>query len=134
MITVIRNDFLALDFLSGFGIFPHRHEAIGVIFAREGVVIGAAAIDDVRERHDAMMHVAGNGWTRRTLSIFFGWFFGLGFRRATVEVESSNTASIRLAEGVGFVLEGARRCGARDGSDLLVFGMLRNECRFFKEA
>ena len=133
MIAVIRNDFMALDYLARLGILPNRHEAMGAIFVRENTIIGAAAIDEIRERHDALMHVAGSGWTRRTLRIFFGWYFGLGFKRATAEIASDNAASIRLAEGIGFVREGVRRCGDKSGGDLVSFGLLRNECRYFQE-
>lgn len=50
-------------------------------------------------------------------------------RRITVLVSSNNFRSKRFVEHLGFTQEGRLRCGAPDG-DLLVFGMLKEECRW----
>lgn len=53
--------------------------------------------------------------------------------RATAQVSSDNTKSIRYVEHLGFVREGAMREAGLNGQDILIYGMLRKECRFINE-
>jgi RimJ/RimL family protein N-acetyltransferase len=50
--------------------------------------------------------------------------------RVTGLVRLDNPAAQQLDENLGFVREGVLRQGAADGSDLILYGMLKNECRF----
>jgi RimJ/RimL family protein N-acetyltransferase len=48
-------------------------------------------------------------------------------------VPVSNTRARRLVEGAGFTLEGLMRSAAADGGDVLIYGMLKPECRWVGE-
>jgi RimJ/RimL family protein N-acetyltransferase len=54
----------------------------------------------------------------------------LGCNRVTGLVRLDNLDAQRLDEHLGFVREGIMRQGARDGTDFILYGMLRRECRF----
>jgi len=45
-------------------------------------------------------------------------------------VPVANMRARRLVEGAGFVLEGLVRSAAPDGGDVLIYGMLKEECRW----
>lgn len=85
--------------------------------------------------HAIEMHVASDGsrrWlTRDYLRACFRYaFVQLGVRRVTGLVSAKNEAALKFDRALGFKDEGCIRQGADDGSDLLVLGMLRAECRF----
>lgn len=85
---------------------------------------------------DIRMHVAAEGyWLSRTaLSVFFGYpFQGLGVRRATALVEKKNKKARTLDEKLGFRYEGCVRYGAENGDHLILYGMLKPECKWLKE-
>ena len=99
---------------------------------------GAATVlyTDYEKALNCRMHVAGAGnWLSRTaLSVFFSYpFEELGLRRITTLVEKKNRRARKLNEGLGFVREGCLRKGARNGDNLIVYGMLKDECRWLKE-
>lgn len=99
---------------------------------------GAATVlyTDYCPRTNIRMHVAGVGhWLSRTaLDVFFGYpFHVLGVRRVTALVEKKNRTARRFDEKLGFVYEGCARHGAENGDHLILYGMLREECRWLKE-
>jgi RimJ/RimL family protein N-acetyltransferase len=57
-------------------------------------------------------------------------FEALECRRVTARANVTNVKSRRLLEGLGFQLEGLIRKLDVDGSDVLIYGMLKEECRF----
>lgn len=67
---------------------------------------------------------------RAFVEAFIYPFIELGLPRVTALVGADNRRSIKLVEGMGFVHEGRLRRAAPGGQDLLVLGMLREECRF----
>lgn len=82
------------------------------------------------------MHVAGVGhWLSRTaLAVFFSYpFQELGLRRVTALVAKKNKKSRKLCEDLGFSQEGRLRQAAVNGDDLIVYGLLRKDCRWLKE-
>jgi RimJ/RimL family protein N-acetyltransferase len=81
------------------------------------------------------MHVAavpGSYWLNRD----FLWrsfaypFIQLGCRRVTALVRSDNAASHRFVRHLGFTEEGLLRRACTDGMDMVVYGMLLEECRW----
>lgn len=81
------------------------------------------------------MHVASDGtrqWmTRSYLRVVFAYpFEQLQVRRVSGVVAESNVDAVNFDFALGFKLEGRMRQAATDGSDLLILGMLRSECRF----
>lgn len=84
------------------------------------------------------MHIASDGskrWmTRAFLRASFAYpFEQLGVRRVTGLVAVSNPTALRFDLHLGFKHEGRMRAAAQDGSDLLVLGMLRHECRHLRQ-
>lgn len=85
-----------------------------------------------------LMHVASDGsrsWmTPGFLCASFRYpFIQLGCRRVTGLVRADNTAAQRFDEHLGFRREGILREGTTDGCDLILYGMLKSECRFLGE-
>ena len=81
------------------------------------------------------MHVAavpGKRWmTRDFLYRAFAYpFIQLGCRRVTGLVRVDNIEARRFDEHLGFVQEGVIRRGASDGTDMILYGMLKEECRW----
>ena len=98
---------------------------------------GAATVlyNDHRPNINISMHVAGTGhWLSRTaLDVFFSYpFIDLGVRRVTGFVTRKNKKARRLNEKLGFVQEGCIRQAAYNGDHLMVYGMLRKDCRWLK--
>ncbi|MEU6243857.1 GNAT family protein [Streptomyces sp. NPDC047024] len=57
--------------------------------------------------YGAFAHAAGRGLMREALEVVIGYAFGpLGLHRLEINVQPGNTASIALARGAGFRLEG----------------------------
>ncbi|HXV24190.1 MAG TPA: GNAT family protein [Alphaproteobacteria bacterium] len=111
----------AFDAPAGFGVLREGRLAAGVIFhnydARAGDIELVIAADSPR-------------WASR--EVFFAAFaypfLQLGCRRVTARVPVANRRARRLVEGAGFTLEGLMRSAAQDGSDVLIYGMLKGEC------
>jgi hypothetical protein len=108
---------------SGFGLFDDLLLRAGVLFT------------DYNGSTNVSMHVASDGsrrWmTRNFLSAVFLYpFEQLKVLRITGIVQAANTRALRFDRKLGFKIEGRLRRGAPDGSDVIVLGMLRSECRF----
>lgn len=84
---------------------------------------------------DIAMHVAGVGpnWLSRSYlrAAFTYPFVQLGCRRVSGFVPASNAAARRFDEHVGFQREGLMRHALPD-DDIIVYGMLREECRWIR--
>lgn len=78
----------------------------------------------------------GARWlTRPFLSaIFSNPFIEWDMRRVWSVIDADNTKSIRLCEHLGFVQEGRIRQGAGPTTDRLLYGMLKDECRYIGSA
>jgi RimJ/RimL family protein N-acetyltransferase len=116
-----------------FGSTPYT--AIGQA-DRSGSLI-AGCIYQNFTKTDLHMHVAalpGKRWMSKAyLGECFRYpFEQLGCRRVTGLVPGRNEVAARFDEHLGFVLEGRIRQVLANGDDLLVYGMLREECRFLK--
>lgn len=85
---------------------------------------------------DIRMHVATEGkrWlTRHFLGEVFRYpFIQLGCRRVTGLVPASNAKAIEFDEHLGFIYEGCIRRMLPNGEDLLIYGMLKEECRWLE--
>jgi RimJ/RimL family protein N-acetyltransferase len=104
---------------------------------RNGEYVAAILLD----RFDAVecqIHIAsapGVMWAtpeacRRAFTFAFKT---MGRWRLTSEPAVSNSRAVRLNRHLGFVEEGLKRHACADGGDRMVFGMLRDECRWIKE-
>lgn len=96
----------------------------------------AVVIYDRTNGIDCMMHIASDG-SRRWLSrhflccAFYVPFIQWQQKRITALVRADNEAALRFDRHLGFVQEGLVR-SAFDDCDGVLFGMLKQECRFLK--
>ena len=81
------------------------------------------------------MHIASNNgrrWaSRKVLGVIFSFaFHHLGLKRVNAWVSVNNIPTQVMALKLGFRIEGVARCGANDGSDAIMLGMLVQDCRW----
>lgn len=118
---------------------------LGISFFSDARAIGwgsdeairAVAIYERWSSNDCCVHLVSDqrpGWlSRRFLAAGFHFpFVSAGLRRITGLVPAANTAAIRLNRHFGYRQEGVLRAASDDGGDLIIMGMLREECRFIE--
>jgi RimJ/RimL family protein N-acetyltransferase len=108
------------------------YTAIGL--ERNGELV-AGVVFEQHNGPNVMMHVASDGsrqWmTPAYMAACFRYpFLQLNVNRVSGLVRADNAAAQQFDVKLGFVREGTVRCGAADGTDLFLYGMLRNECRY----
>jgi RimJ/RimL family protein N-acetyltransferase len=113
-------------------------EAIGVV--RDRQLIAGVVYTDYREiasgEHDIRMCCAGEGpWlTKSTLRVFFEYpFHQIRCVRVTALSAKANRKSRDLATRLGFKEEGCVRHGLGTGKDMMVYGLLKHECRWIRK-
>lgn len=99
--------------------------------------IRAVTLYDTFSEFDCFMHMASDGtrlWLTRSYlyTAFAHPFIQWKKRRVTVPVPSKNTDSLRFVRHLGFEQEGVMRHAAKD-DDIILLGMLRENCRFIPE-
>ncbi|MGN1209800.1 MAG: GNAT family N-acetyltransferase [Duodenibacillus sp.] len=113
--------------------FPLDSPSIGLI--RDGRLI-AGVVYTMYTGNGICMSVAGTGrkWlTREFLYVSFAYpFVQLGCSRVSGLVRVDNHDAQRFDEHLGFVKEGVIRKGDDDGTDLILYGMLKEDCRWLK--
>ena len=110
--------------------------AIGIGQYKDGKII-AGVVYNLYNGPSICMHVAsepGSRWlTRDFLFRVFAYpFIQLGCNRVTGLVRVDNIEARRFDEHLGFKQEGVIRRGASDGTDMILYGMLREECRWLE--
>ena len=77
----------------------------------------------------------GRKWITRELiiKVFCYVFIQLDYPRLNSFVSVNNADAIRFNEHFGFKREGLMREAGEQGEDLIVYGMLRRECRWMPE-
>lgn len=118
------------------GSMPPETVALGVLSDANEVL--AVICLNAFYSHYCTMHVASNGskrWlTRNVLACIFGYTFQfLRLQRVNIIVSVHNVPIQVLALKLGFRMEGYARCGADDGSDGIIMGMLAAECPWLLE-
>jgi L-amino acid N-acyltransferase YncA len=114
------------------GDLGNEYQAIG--WAKKGDIFCGVVYNHF-SGNDIAMHVAGSGYwaTPAVLRAFFRYPFNqLKCQRVTAYVGSKNSKCLTLVNRLGFVPEGRMREGL-PGDDLMVFGMLRRECRWLED-
>lgn len=114
--------------------FSDDAQAIGL---ESGGGIVAAVVYEGKSGANILMHVASDGsrhWmTPAYLAACFRYpFVQLGCNRITGLVRADNIDAQRFDEHLGFKREGQLRAACTDGMDLIVYGMLKSECRFIE--
>jgi RimJ/RimL family protein N-acetyltransferase len=111
--------------------------ATSIGLAKDGQLI-AGVVYNHYTKASICMHVASDGskqWlTREFLFRTFGYpFIQLECNRITALVGIDNFAAQKFDEQLGFVKEGLIRQGSTDGTDLILYGMLKSECRWINK-
>ncbi|MCA1490094.1 GNAT family N-acetyltransferase [Ensifer sp. NBAIM29] len=77
----------------------------------------------------------GRQWITREyiIRVFAYPFIQLGYPRLNSFVSINNADAIRFNESFGFTREGVMRQAGHEGEDIIMFGMLRRECRWLPE-
>lgn len=111
------------------------YTALGLVDDADPARLLAGVVYDTFTGFSIETHVAavGKPWTRVFLGEAFRYpFEQLHVARITARVAGSNHVSRAFVERLGFVQEGCVRRGTRSGEDLIIYGMLRRECRWLK--
>jgi RimJ/RimL family protein N-acetyltransferase len=108
--------------------------AKGIGLEKDGELIAGVVFNNYNKLN-IYMHVAakqGTNWlTRQYLTCCFAYpFVQLGVNRVTGLVRVDNLPAQKFDEHLGFKREGLVRRACEDGTDMILYGMLREECRF----
>jgi len=101
-----------------------------------GELIAGVAFENYTKQNISI-HVAaldGRHWLSKDFlfRVFAYPFLQLNCHRVTGLVRVDNLKAQKLDEHLGFVREGIVRRGATDGTDFIIYGMLKEECRWIK--
>lgn len=110
------------------------YAAIGL--EQDGELI-AGVVFDGRTGANILMHVASNGTRHWMTPAYMAACFRYAFvqekcNRITGLVRADNVDAQRFDEHLGFKREGQLRAACTDGTDLIVYGMLKSECRYIE--
>lgn len=113
--------------------FDGPYSAIGLVNGQGHLLAGV--IYERFTQIDIHVHIAavpGKRWiSRHWLNEVFRYpFVQLGCARMTGLVPARNEAAQKFDEHLGFRLEGRLRKALPNGEDLLIYGMLKEECRW----
>jgi RimJ/RimL family protein N-acetyltransferase len=108
--------------------------AIGIGLEEDGELI-AGVVFSMYTKASICMHVAaipGKRWmTKEYLWRVFAYpFIQLNCNRVTGFVREDNLVAQKFDEHIGFKREGLIRKGAVDGTNFILYGMLKEECRW----
>jgi RimJ/RimL family protein N-acetyltransferase len=97
----------------------------------------AGVVFNMQAGANILMHVASDGsrhWmTPAYMAACFRYpFIQAGCGRITGLVRADNIEAQRFDEHLGFKREGQLRAACTDGTDLIVYGMLKSECRYIE--
>lgn len=106
----------------------------GIVQLRDGEVIAAAGYDHYNGSN-VFGHIASDGsghWlTRHFLHETFKYpFVTMGCLRMSTWVEANNHASRRFCTNLGFTAEAVLQKAGREGVDVIIYRMFRQECRY----
>lgn len=115
--------------------YPFKANANAIGILRGDRIIVAVAYTDFRWP-SICMHIASEPGTLWASPMFLYHMFAYPFldlecRRATAVMPKKNKRCRALCDGLGFKLEGTMR-KALPSDDLMVYGLLREECRYFE--
>jgi RimJ/RimL family protein N-acetyltransferase len=107
---------------------------LGVV--RNGNLVGGVVYHEYRG-HDVQMSAAFDsaGWALPgTLRALWSYPFDtMGCKRATMIIGRKNKRARRFCRGMGMTEEGLLRKGLDGMQDAVIYGMLRDECKWLKD-
>lgn len=121
------------------GDIQFRNDAYALGVVHDGVTV-ASVIFDTFGPSDCLIHVVSDGnrrWLSREVAIrvMAFPFLQCKFVRITAMISADNEPSLRFIRGFDrFQQEGVMRKGGTKGEDLILFGLLRQDCRWLKRA
>lgn len=112
--------------------YPDRVAAVG--WEKNGAIV-ASVIFDHYQHTTISGHIATDGskaWCSRAFlrMIFYYPFKQLGCNRMTAPMSAANTAARKFVEKLGFIQEGVLRRAWPDGSDEVIYGLLKEDCKW----
>jgi len=107
---------------------------VTIAMAKDGHLEAVACFHEYRQEHGSIeltFATKSPKWqSRRYIRALFSYAFEqLGCLRVTTFAPVANSKATSLNERIGFVREGIMR-KAHLGGDLVIFGMLRDECKW----
>jgi RimJ/RimL family protein N-acetyltransferase len=120
-------------FVKDFFPLTYSLSAAGIGIKQDGKIIAGVIYDDFNGSN-IWAHIAANPgkrWVNKALlyTCFAYPFIQLQCNRITGWVESSNFQSRRFCEHLGFVTEATLKSAARDGGDVIIYVMRRENCK-----
>lgn len=116
------------------GAGVHWDDASALILEKDGDITAVAVYNRYYPANSVELSIAslGRNWLTRPFlaAVFRTPFLEWNLRRVTSSIAEDNTKSIRFCEHIGFRREGCLRQAAPNGNDLLLYGLLKSECRF----
>jgi hypothetical protein len=114
---------------------PGMYQAMAIL-DDNGEFQGGVAFSDFRG-YDCQLSTAAEtpmAWRDLVIHAVFDYVFNqLSCVRCTALAKKSNKRARAFLEGLGFVLEGRIRQGYDGVKDAMIYGMLREECRYIQE-
>ena len=134
---IIIDDQRVFEFITAHGVPICRSAEQQGIGLEKNDELVAGVLYDNYSVSNIWMHVAatpGKRWmTRDYLYASFAYpFKQLNCKRVTGWVEASNTDAKRFDEHLGFKQEAVLSSAARDGGDVIIYRMFKEECRFIR--
>jgi len=132
---IIIDDQLVYEFVNSHGVPLVRSAGQQGIGLKKNDELIAGVLYDDYNGSNIWMHVAatpGRQWLNREyLFACFAYPFNqLNVKRVSGWVEASNTDARRFDEHLGFQQEAVLSGAARDGGDVIIYRMFKEECRY----
>lgn len=114
-----------------------RYEGYAAIGLEKDGELCAGVVFTQKAGANILMHVASDGSRHWMTPAYLAACFRYAFvqekcNRITGLVRADNVDAQRFDEHLGFKREGQLRAACTDGTDLIVYGMLKSECRFIE--
>jgi RimJ/RimL family protein N-acetyltransferase len=132
--SVVPDGEAAYGFINRFFEVGRTEQLKGLCQFKDGEIIAAVIFDDFNGCN-IFMHCAAvpsKKWlTRHFLHEAFKHpFVTLGAHRITLWIEKSNIDSRRFAQHLGFTHEADLKQAGKDGGDIAIYRMFRQDCRY----
>lgn len=129
---IVRNASDAVAKWAGYHLkteFVPPYEAWGIL-DKQGRLSAAIVLNDCADQNIELSFVGGEALKRSVFRKLAEYVFDeLRCERATVRTRSDNDKVLAIIKKAGFIQEGILRRWYGD-ADAIVFGMLRNECKY----
>ena len=136
---VYGDDFAVAQWVGQNIVDGYWEKPVAIGLQRRGELIAGVVYDMYYPGVSIRMHVAakpGSGWAKHNhLTEFFSYpFKQLKVKRVTAPVLAKNKPASLFLQKIGFTLEGCMRQESETDDDMLIFGMLKSECRWLHES